>query len=253
MNTTSNISFSHTEEAFFLSCVDEVRKVGASKSGQAHLNISVEDGKVDLQLGFKLGLPRDKHLAPSLQEVPSHSPPRYKTPARKAIDKARAAAHQQRQLHLTNSESVLCHPQDLPPHQQQGAAPALLDQQAAPVIVLQSEPVPDHHHKAAVSAVEAAPASTLDAQSSEAASASLHQAVAAVPPHKASQHHPTAVPALPPPKQVNQQESFQCQQAVSAPPTSEISPVQTKNDKLDDDKVYETYKSTASCLGVGIW
>ena len=26
-----------------------------------------------------------------------------------------------------------------------------------------------------------------------------------------------------------------------------------KNDKLDDDKVYETYKSTARSLGVRIW
>ena len=71
MNTTPNISYNHTEEAFFLSCVDEVMKVWASKSGQANLKISVEDGKVDLQLGFKLGLPGDVHLAPS-QPFPSH-------------------------------------------------------------------------------------------------------------------------------------------------------------------------------------
>ena len=112
MNTTSDISFNQTEEAFFLSCVDEVMKVWASNSGQAKLNISVEDGKVDLQLGFKLGLPGDVHLAPS-QPFPSHIPPRYKTPARKSKDKARAAAHQQQQLHLRVSESVVAPTQDL--------------------------------------------------------------------------------------------------------------------------------------------
>ena len=102
MNTTYNISFNHTKEAFFLSCLDEVIKVLASNSGQVKLNISVEDGKVDLQLVFKLVLPQNEHLAPS-QNFPSYNPPRYKTPARKAKDKARAAAHQPKQLHLTNS------------------------------------------------------------------------------------------------------------------------------------------------------
>ena len=105
MNSDLKIPYNRTEEAFFLSCVDEVMKVWASKSGQASLKISVEDGKVDLQLGFKLGLQGDAHLTPS-QPFPCPIPPRYKTPARKAKDKARAAAHQQ-QLHPKTTESAV--------------------------------------------------------------------------------------------------------------------------------------------------
>ena len=128
------------------------------------MKISVEDGKVDLQLGFKLGLPGDEHLAPS-QPISSHSP-RYKNPARKAKDKARAAAHHQKQLHLTNSESAL--------HQQHGAGPALLYQQAVPAILNcppqplpQTVPVAEHHYKTAVPAVKAVPASTSNEQFSK--------------------------------------------------------------------------------------
>ena len=85
----SSIPFRQTEELFFLSCVGEVLKVWASKSGQAKLNISVENGMADLQLAFKLGLPGDSHLPSS----PYHHPPKYKSPSRKA----RAAAQQQAQ------------------------------------------------------------------------------------------------------------------------------------------------------------
>jgi hypothetical protein len=117
MNTTTPIPFNQTEEAFFLNCVGEVMKVWASKTGQATLNISVEKGMVDLQLGFKLGLPGDHHLPP--QQYPSQTPPRYKTPARKTKDRARAAAHQA-QLLRTNSESDLSIPQvNQDVHQQQ--------------------------------------------------------------------------------------------------------------------------------------
>jgi hypothetical protein len=65
------------------------------------LEISVDDGKVDLQLGFKLGLPGAEHLVP-YESFPTYIPPRNKTPTRKAKDKdkARAAAHQQQQLNL---------------------------------------------------------------------------------------------------------------------------------------------------------
>ena len=95
------IPFSLTEEAFFLNCVGEVRKVWASKSGQAKLNIFAKKGIADLQLNFQLGPPEDYHLP----HQPHHSqnPPRYKTPARLAKDRARAAAHQQAQLLRSSS------------------------------------------------------------------------------------------------------------------------------------------------------
>ena len=48
MNTTSRVQFNQTEEAFFLSCVDEVIQGWASQSGKANLNISVENGKADI-------------------------------------------------------------------------------------------------------------------------------------------------------------------------------------------------------------
>jgi hypothetical protein len=60
----------------------------------AKVNISVENGMADLQLAFKLGMPGDAHL-PS---YPDNHSPKYKTPARKAKDRARAPAHQQAQL-----------------------------------------------------------------------------------------------------------------------------------------------------------
>ena len=68
MKTTSPILFNQTEEAFFLNCVGEVMKVWASKSGQAKLNISVENGLVDLQLGFKLGQPENLHIPPQYNQ-----------------------------------------------------------------------------------------------------------------------------------------------------------------------------------------
>ena len=135
------------------------------------------------------------------------------------------------------------------------------------------------------------------------------EAVTADPTQQAPalQDHLSAVPALPPQKQVCQLEVSQCPPADSAVPTPE-SPVKIKKDpellrkkrtlfntadritmsfanngkigysgcqgeiedqfwkilnkktldffikdKLDDDKVYETYKSTARSLGVRIW
>ena len=113
MNSKFQVPFHQTEEAFFLSCVDEVMKVWASKSGQAKLNICVEDGKVDLQLAFKLGLPGDAHLPPQNHNF---NPPRTKSPARKAKDNARAAAHQH-QLHAQQTcEKPTLHPAQDPQH-----------------------------------------------------------------------------------------------------------------------------------------
>ena len=140
MNTSpSSIPFNQTEEAFFLSCVGEVRKVWASKSGHANLNISVQNGMAELQLAFKLGLPGDSHLT----SYPTPHHPRYKTPARKAKDRARAAAHQQAQLTRTSSD--FNQSQELPQQhvqgQQHGAPPAALKTKAAPAYP-QGSPVP---------------------------------------------------------------------------------------------------------------
>ena len=76
----------------------------------------------------------------------------------------------------------------------QQAVPAILE--CSPQPLHQTDPVADHHHIAAVPAVKAVPASSLNAQFSKAASASLHQAATAVPPSQAStlQQAVTAVP-----------------------------------------------------------
>jgi hypothetical protein len=65
-------------------------KVWANKSGNARLNISVEDGVVDLNLGFTLGSLGEPHLSPPTDHPPSH--PKYKTEANKAKDRARAVS-----------------------------------------------------------------------------------------------------------------------------------------------------------------
>ena len=128
MNTSSPIPFNQTEDAFFLNCIGEVRKVWASKSGQANLNISVINGMVDLQLAFKLGLPGDPHHHPP---QPFHkNPPKYKTPSQKAKDRARAAAHQQALLLRTSSESELPLKDDVN-QQPQGTDPVPAKQEVA--------------------------------------------------------------------------------------------------------------------------
>ena len=67
-------------------------KVWASTAGSADMNISVKDGMANLHLDFQLGFPGQAHLPPPPQDF--QTTPRYKTPARKAKDRARAAAHQ---------------------------------------------------------------------------------------------------------------------------------------------------------------
>ena len=83
----------------------------------------------DLQLEFKLGLPEDSHLPSN----PNHQPPKYKTPARKAKDRARAAAHQQAQLSKTDFNNQLqAVPQQQGHQQQHGAPPPTLELKAGP-------------------------------------------------------------------------------------------------------------------------
>jgi hypothetical protein len=128
MKTTFPIPFTQTEEAFFLNCVGEVMMVWASKSGQAKLNISVENGLVDLQLGFKLGQPENPHIPPQYNQS-SQNLPKYKTPAQKAKDRARAAAHQQSQLLRTSYESAQPQP-NVNPKENLAVSASPLDQQA---------------------------------------------------------------------------------------------------------------------------
>lgn len=116
-------------------------KVWASKSGKAKLNISVENGLVDLQLGFKLGFPEDPHLSPPPPD-PHSSHPKYKTEVKKAKDRARAAAHQHA-LRTRSSESDQI-TQDTH-QQQQGAAPVPLPQQQGAPPAVQGEDVRPSH------------------------------------------------------------------------------------------------------------
>ena len=240
MNTTnlSPIPFSQTEEAFFLSCVGEVMKVWASKSGQAKLNISVENGMADLQLAFKLGLPGDPHLP----NHPTHNP-RYKTPARKAKDRARAAAHQQAQQHRTNLNSNIQSQQvPLLGHQQQnGAAPAPIQQQApsAPSPPPQASPAaPQVQEQAAAPAdVTKFKADSAPANIAQAATASIHAAPALLQtnavtvPKKVS----AAVPAPPPQEQLSQEAPPNL--AVPASQTPRQAPVKIVQDQESTRKM----------------
>ena len=64
-----NTIYNQTEEVFFLNFVGEVMKVWASKSGKAKLNILVENGLVDLQLGFNWAFQKIL-ISPLLHQTP---------------------------------------------------------------------------------------------------------------------------------------------------------------------------------------
>ena len=147
--------FCQTEEAFFLNCVSEVRKIWASKSGQAKLDIFVKNGIADLQLNFQLGPPENPH-------IPHHpynnqNPHRYKTPARLAKDRARAAAHQRDQLLRSSpksNDSTLNYPPLLPKptspfHQADPASPSHPNRGAVPALTQQLSVQPLPLHRAA--------------------------------------------------------------------------------------------------------
>ena len=85
------IPFNQSEEAFLLTCVQEVIKVWSSQ-GQANLNLSVQDGLAAVHLGFHLGDPRQAHV--HVQQPSQPQPHKFKSPAKKEKDRARAAAHQ---------------------------------------------------------------------------------------------------------------------------------------------------------------
>ena len=63
-DTIMNTMFSLSEEAFLLRSLKEVVLVWTRGSGQASFNLTVEDGRANLQLGLQLGSPSDNHIAP---------------------------------------------------------------------------------------------------------------------------------------------------------------------------------------------
>ena len=107
MDQANSTTFSITEEAFLLASLKEVVNVWARGNGQASFNLSIKDGLADLQLGFQLGRVTDPHLphlhhheaAPAFhQDYQTQPYPRrkWKGPARRNRDRARAAQHQAR-------------------------------------------------------------------------------------------------------------------------------------------------------------
>ena len=102
-----NTMFSLSEEAFLLSSLKEVVQVWTRGSGQAFFDLTVKDGKAELQLGFQLGSPSDNHLSPDQVELHPHyhgpqqeqdfQPVRHhKCSSRRKRDRNRAAQHQAR-------------------------------------------------------------------------------------------------------------------------------------------------------------
>ena len=124
MNHSKTTNFHRSEEAFILSSLREVVNVWSRGSGQATFNLSIVDGFVDLQLGFRLGHPTDPHLLPDPVH-PLHLTPdeannvqsrkRKKGPARREKDRARAARHQARFQPEAAAVSTLSEEQQSPP------------------------------------------------------------------------------------------------------------------------------------------
>ena len=107
MDQANPSMFNITEEAFLLASLKEVVHVWARGNGQASFNLSIKDGQADLQLGFQLGRVADPHLphlhyheaAPAFnqdQDYQPHPRRKWKGPARRDRDRARAAQHQAR-------------------------------------------------------------------------------------------------------------------------------------------------------------
>ena len=58
------INFNATEEAFLLGSLKELVKMLGMATGHATFNLTVENGKGSLELGFRLGNPHDPHGHP---------------------------------------------------------------------------------------------------------------------------------------------------------------------------------------------
>ena len=99
-------SFSHSEEAFLFSNLRNIINVWSGGSGQARLNISVKDGKAELQLNYLLGHPEESHLPPQLPPTfPVLPLRRRKSKKRQTRDNQRAARYQAAQRAATSSPS----------------------------------------------------------------------------------------------------------------------------------------------------
>ena len=88
-------SFSETEEAFLFKNLRNIINVWSGGSGQARINLFVNNGKAELQLNYRLGHPEVSHLPPQRhQHQPHVQPRRMKSQKRQARDNARAARYQ---------------------------------------------------------------------------------------------------------------------------------------------------------------
>ena len=106
------VPFSLSEEAFLFRNVRDIVNVWSGGSGQARLNIFVNNGQAELQLTFRLGHPEASHLplphTPVLQQnrrPVQHPPLRKKSQRRQARDNLRAAKFQAARRAATSSSS----------------------------------------------------------------------------------------------------------------------------------------------------
>jgi hypothetical protein len=255
-------------------------------------------------LTFSL-LPGDPHHHPP--QLFHKNPPKYKTPSRKAKDRARTAAHQQALLLRTSSESELPLKDDVN-HQPQGTDPVPAKQEVAlalphePLLEADPAPPPPGLGQAAAPAVTAEPPKTEAVTASPPAATAVplqeHEDEAAVsaayPQNQTSnasqvQQTPIAAPAstLPDPEQkpmktpqnpellrkINRLNNIADRITMSFANNQKIAysgcqrEIQDKfwelvkkepleyfiKDKVDDDKLRESYKSTARSYGVRIY
>ena len=97
--TTIIIHFSESEEAFLFRNVRDIINVWSCRSGQARMNIFVNNGQAELQLNYRLGNPEARHLPHDHhQPFPPYQPNRFprkrKSERRRKRDNIRAARYQ---------------------------------------------------------------------------------------------------------------------------------------------------------------
>ena len=174
-------------------------------------------------LALSWALQENLIIFPPTDHPPSH--PKYKTEAKKAKDRARAAAHQQAQFLRNSSESAPQAPHQVE-QQQQGAAPVPQHQQQGVSPAVQDENfLPSH---------QAAPAKPLT-QSAAPAASSFQLAATATAPSKAAKHQADSA------VQITSANLEPDQPAAPAAPLTEQPP--------SDDPPQEASKETVPVLG----